>query len=180
MQNENDCQCVICNVETALLGSFSTQTARNHFKTFTSNYPVLSHLTSPIDLVTHLHEQGEAVDHGAGKGILHTLIHTVSTRGAFENLGQQLLLVAFTPAIHRACREICQRFSTVAREDVSQQAWMILLETAKFPPMLQQNGHLPVALVTGKTGSGKNCCFILFSACRFLNQTWGNSAKLGP
>jgi hypothetical protein len=60
MSKENNCQCVVCNVEAALLDSFSTQTARNHFKALANNYPGLNHLESPLDVVTKLRRQGEA------------------------------------------------------------------------------------------------------------------------
>src|SRR5215470_16219776 len=90
MHNENNCKCVVCNVEAALLGSFSTQIARNHFKALASNYPVLNHFSSPIDLIAQLHAQGEAANHEAGNKVLHALIHAISDK-AFEELGQQLL-----------------------------------------------------------------------------------------
>ncbi len=146
MNKENNCPCVVCNVEAALLDSFSTQTARNHFKALASNYPVLSHFQSPLEAVAKLHEQGEAVNHDAGNQILHAVIHAVSDK-AFENLGQQLLLVAFTPAIHKIYREMCQRFPMLSPDDVAQQTWVAFLETAKSSAMLRQNGQLPVALV---------------------------------
>jgi DNA-directed RNA polymerase specialized sigma24 family protein len=147
MNKENNCQCVVCNVEEALLDSFSTQRARNHFKALASNYPVFNHFRSPLDAVAKLHEQGEAVNHHAGNQILHAVIHAISGGGVFEDLGQQLLLVAFTPAIHKIYREICQRFPMLSPDDVAQQAWVVFLETAKSPAMLRQNGQLPVALV---------------------------------
>ena len=71
MNKQNNCPCVVCNVEAALLDSFSTQTARNHFKALASNYPVLSHFQSPLEAVAKLHEQGESVNHDAGNQILH-------------------------------------------------------------------------------------------------------------
>jgi DNA-directed RNA polymerase specialized sigma24 family protein len=55
--------------------------------------------------------------------------------------------VAFTPAIHKIHREICQRFPMLPSDDVAQQTWVAFLETAKSPAMLRQNGQLPVVLV---------------------------------
>lgn len=146
MNKENNCPCVVCNVEAALLDALSTKTARNHFKALASNYPVFSHFQTPLDAVAKLHEQGETVNHDAGNQILHAVIHTVSHK-ALENLGQQLLLAAFTPAIHKIYREMCRRFPTLPPDDVAQQTWVAFLETAKSPAMLRQNGQLPVALV---------------------------------
>src|SRR5207253_7101052 len=100
MNKQNNCPCVVCNVEAALLDSFSTQTARNHFQALASNYPDLSHFSSPVDLLAHLHEQGGTANHNAGSETLHAMIHAIMER-PFEEIGQQLLLLAFTPAIHK-------------------------------------------------------------------------------
>jgi hypothetical protein len=143
---KDNCQCVVCNVEAALLDSLSTQTARNHFKALANNYPVLKHLESPLDVVTKLRREGEAVSQEVANQILRAVIHAISNK-AFEDLGQQLLLVAFTPAIHKINREMCQRFPLLAPDDVAQQVWVAFLETAKSPALLPQNGQLPVALV---------------------------------
>src|SRR5437870_1605678 len=59
MNKQNNCQCVVCNVEQSLLDSLSTQTARTHFKALANSHPVLNHLESPLDVVTKLRRQGE-------------------------------------------------------------------------------------------------------------------------
>lgn len=146
MYKENNCECVVCKVEQELLKILNTQTSRNHFKALASDYPVSNDLGSPLEVVAQLHQQSEAVNHGRGNQILHSLIRAVSDK-AFEHLGQQLLLVAFTPAIHRTYRDVCGQFPALAREDVAQQALMLFLETAKSPAMLHQNSHLAIALV---------------------------------
>lgn len=146
MNKENNCQCVVCNVEAALLDSFSTQTARTQFQTLASIYPVLKHFSSPIDVVEYLHEQDKAANHNAGSEILHAVIHSIAERPS-EEFGQQLLLFAFTPAIHKVCSEISQRFPSMPPEDIAQQAWLCLLEAAKSTVIARQNGHLLLALV---------------------------------
>jgi hypothetical protein len=67
------------------------------------------------------------------------VIRAVSDK-AFEDLGQQLLLVAFTPAIHKIYREICQRFPGLLADDVAQQAWVAFLETGFRTVRLRQGG----------------------------------------
>lgn len=74
------------------------------------------------------------------------MIHAISDK-AFEELGQQLLLVAFTPGVHKIYREICQSFPMLTPDDVAQQAWVAFMETAKSPAMPRQNGQLPAALI---------------------------------
>ncbi len=141
MYKENNCECAVCKAEERLLKILNTQTARNHFKALASNYPVSNELDSPLDAVARLHGQGGRLNHDPGNQILHALIHAVSDK-TFEDLG-----VAFTPAIHKIYREICQRFPTLQPDDVAQQVWVAFLESAKSPAMLRQNGQLPVALV---------------------------------
>ncbi len=145
MNKENNCPCAVCNVEAALLDSFSTQSARIHFQALATNYPVLNHFSSPVELVEHLHEQGGTANQNAGSEILHALIHAITER-PFEVIGQQLLLLAFTPAIHKIFREMCQRVPMLAPDDIAQQTWLVFLQVARSPALLTQNGQLPVAL----------------------------------
>lgn len=146
MNKENNCQCPVCNVEAALLDSFSTQKARTQFQALASTYPVLNHLSSPIDLVEYLHQRDDVANHNAGSEILHAVIHAIAERPS-EEFGQQLLLLAFTPAIHKLCREISQRFSSLPPEDIAQQVVLCLLEAARSTAIARQNGHLLLALV---------------------------------
>ena len=148
MSKENNCQCVVCQVEQSLLDSLSTQTARTHFQALASNHPILNHFDSPADVIAQLHEHEEAeiVNHIAWNGILHALVDSIAD-GSAEELGQQLLLLAYAPAIHKVYREVCQKFPGLSPEDVGQQAALCFLETARSPEIQSLNGHLPAALV---------------------------------
>ncbi len=147
MSKENNCQCVVCQVEQSLLNSLSTQTARTHFQALAVNHPVLNHFDSPADVIArlHEHERVEAANHNAWDGILHALVNAIADRTT-EDIGQQLLLVAYTPTIHKVYREVCQKFPGLCAEDVAQQAALCFLETARSPEMHGLNGHLPGAL----------------------------------
>ena len=147
-KKESNCACVVCQVERSLLDSLSTQIARIHFQALVANHPILNHFDSPADVIArlHEHERVEADNHNAWNGILHALVDGLADRTT-EDIGQQLLLVAYAPAIHKLYREVCQRFPGLAPEDIAQQASVFFLENAKAPSMAEQNGHLPVALV---------------------------------
>jgi hypothetical protein len=97
MLKENNCCCVVCQVERSLLNSLSTQTARTHFQALACNYPILNHFDSPADVIAQLHERAEFVNHKAWNGILHALVDSIAS-GTTEETGQQLLLVAYAPA----------------------------------------------------------------------------------
>jgi len=147
MLKENNCACVVCHVERSLLNSLSTQTARTHFQALARNYPILNHFDSPADVIAqlHEHERVEHVNHKAWNGILHALVESIAN-GTAEEIGQQLLLLAYMPAIHSAYIEVCQQFPSLAAEDVAQQAALVLMEAARSPAMQNQNGYLPIAL----------------------------------
>jgi len=74
------------------------------------------------------------------------VIHAIAERHS-EEFGQQLLLLAFTPAIHKICGEISQRFPSLLPEDIAQQALLCLMEAARSTFIARQNGHLLLALV---------------------------------
>jgi hypothetical protein len=124
-----------------------TQTARTHFQALARNHAVLKHFDSPADVIAqlHEHERVEHVNHKAWNGILHALVDSIAD-GTAEEIGQQLLLLAYMPAIHRAYVEVCQQFPALSADDVAQQAALVLLEAARSPAMRNQNGYLPVAL----------------------------------
>ena len=147
MLKENNCCCSVCQVERSLLNSLSTQTARTHFQALARNYPILNHFDSPADVIAqlHEHERVELVNHKAWNGILHALVDSIAG-GTAEEIGQQLLLVAYAPAIHKVYREVCQKFPGLCPEDIAQQAVVCLLETARSEEMQTLNGHLPAAL----------------------------------
>lgn len=147
MSKENNCRCVVCDIERNLLNSLNSQIARTHFQVLASNHAVLQHFDSPVDVIAqlHEHERVELVNHKAWNGILHALVDSIVDRTA-EEIGQQLLLLAYMPAIHRAYGEVCQQFPSLSAEDVAQQAALVLLEAARSPAMRNQNGYLPIAL----------------------------------
>src|SRR5437764_3208674 len=147
MNKENNCTCVVCQVEQSLLDSLSTQTARTHFQALARNYPILSQFDSPADVIAQLHEHEgvEIVNHIAWNAILHALVGSIAD-GIAEETGQQLLLLAYAPAIHKVYREVCQKFPRLCPEDVAQQAAVCFLETARSPEIQSLNGHLPAAL----------------------------------
>lgn len=111
MNKENNCRCVVCQLERSLLNSLSTQTARTHFQALACNYPILNHFDSPEDVIVqlHEHERVERVNHKAWNGILHALPNSIAD-GTAEEIGQQLLLLAYMPAIHKAYAKSASSF----------------------------------------------------------------------
>ena len=147
MFKENNCCCVVCQVERSLLNSLSTQAGRTQFQPLARTYPILNHFDSPAEVIAQLHQHSrvELVNHKACNGILHALVDSIAG-GSAEDIGQQLLIVAYAPAIHKVYREVCQKFPGLCPEDIAQQALLCLLETARSAEMQTLNGHLAAAL----------------------------------
>ena len=143
----NNCQCALCRVEHDLLDSLNTQTARIRFQALAHSYPILNEFDSPADLIAQLREYDdvEDVNRIARNAILHALVNSVADRIAEES-GQQLLMLAFMPAIHRTYAEVCQLFPDLGADDIAQQAWLVFLEALRLPVVTNQNGYLPAAL----------------------------------
>jgi hypothetical protein len=145
MPKESHCRCAVCQVEQSLLNSLSTQIARNQFQALARNHAVLNHFHSPADVIAQLHGQAETANHEAWNEILHALLDCIADRTG-EDIGQQLLLVAYAPAIHKVYREVCQKFPSLSPEDIAQQATVCFLETARSSELQTLNGHVPAAL----------------------------------
>jgi hypothetical protein len=105
----------------------------------------LNHFDSPADVIAQLHGQAEPANHEAWNAILHALLDSIAS-GTSEDIGQQLLLAAYAPAIHKVYREVCQKFPALSPEDIAQQGTVCFLETARSAEMQALNGHLPAAL----------------------------------
>ena len=144
---ENKCQCALCRAEHDLLDSLSTQTARIHFQALAHSYPILNQFDSPADLIAQLreHDDVDGVNRIARNAILHALVNSLADRIA-EETGQQLLLLAFMPAIHRTYAEVCQLFPDLGADDIAQQAWLVFLEALRLPVVMNQSAYLPAAL----------------------------------
>lgn len=142
---KNHSGCLVCEVERNLLDSLRTEIARTQFDALVRKYPILGRFHSPADVIAQLHQHAERPNHNISNGILHAVVDSITTSTA-EEIGQQLLLLAYMPAIHKAYVEICRAFPALAAEDVAQQATLVLLEAARSPAMHDQNGYLHIAL----------------------------------
>jgi len=56
MPKENNCRCVVCDIERGLLGSLSTQIARTEFQALALSHPALNYFDSPADVIAQLHD----------------------------------------------------------------------------------------------------------------------------
>jgi hypothetical protein len=108
--------------------------------------PALARFSNVSELLTDLHTRrnGDPGTSIAGE-LVSVLICARRDTSDFE-LIQAILVLAFTPTIHRTHRELCAWFRELESEDIAQQIFTLFLElvTSASPPLL--NSYLPIAL----------------------------------
>lgn len=106
MRESLHCNCHICKVERHLFVSLSEQPSDARFASLAGNCTALASYATVPDLLADLHaaRDGDSPLSVPGE-ILSALIQTGAARGEFE-LIQSILVLAFTPTIHRTYREV--------------------------------------------------------------------------
>lgn len=146
MRDNLRCNCHICKIERHLFVSLSESPSDARFAALTVNSASLARFTTVPDLLANLHaaRDGDAPTSIPGE-ILSALIQTGTARGEFE-LIQSILVLAFTPTIHRTYREVRAWFRELEPEDIAQQVLTFFLELAASAPVETLNGVLPIML----------------------------------
>ena len=106
MRDNLHCNCHICKVERHLFTSLSEPPGSVQFSTLTFTSPPLAKFTSVSELLGDLHARrnGESTGPLAGE-LLAALLTSGATIPDFE-LIHSVLVLAFTPTIHRTYREV--------------------------------------------------------------------------
>ena len=146
MRDNSHCNCHICKVERHLFVSLSEPPGDARFSALTTNCASLARFLTVRDLLADLHAipANDSATTVPGE-LLSALIQTGAARGEFELL-QSILVLAFTPTIHRTYREVRAWFREIEPEDIAQQVLTFFLELAASAPAETLNGILPIML----------------------------------
>ena len=146
MLENHHCKCHICKVERHLFKSLTEPPATVRFSAIALISPALARFSNVSELLTDLHARrhGDLGASIAGE-LVSVLICARRDASDFE-LIQAILVLAFTPTIHRTHRELCAWFRELESEDIAQQIFTLFLDlvTSASPALL--NSHLPIAL----------------------------------
>jgi hypothetical protein len=146
MRENRHCKCHICRVERHLFKSLTEPPATVRFSAIALISPALARFSNVSELLTDLHARrhGDLGASIAGE-LVSVLICARRDASDFE-LIQAILVLAFTPTIHRTHRELCAWFRELESEDIAQQIFTLFLDlvTSASPALL--NSHLPIAL----------------------------------
>jgi hypothetical protein len=146
MRDNLKCHCHICKVERSLSASLTQPPEIERFSRLTLTSPAIEIFPSPSALVAHLHDQknGQSRKPSAGE-VLGALIQGGSSVGDCE-LSQSVLVLAFTPTIHRTYWEVRAWFRELEPADIAQQIFSFFLQLTASAPAEVLNGHIAFVL----------------------------------
>jgi hypothetical protein len=111
MSRESSCRCLICALERSLRVELAGPDAQERYRQFADSRSLLSAFPSAIDLVAYLHNcRNTGNGTHPADGILADLLRITATDrdpAAFR----EVLLLAFTPALHSTVRRVAARYS---------------------------------------------------------------------
>ena len=146
MRQSLRCNCHICKVERHLFISLSEPPGDARFAALTLNSGSLARFATVPDLLTDLHAARDGDTPVCVPGeILSALIQTGAARGESQ-LIQSILVLAFTPTIHRTYREVRAWFRELEPEDIAQQVLTFFLELTTSAQVENLNSILPIML----------------------------------
>jgi len=147
MSRESSCRCLICALERSLMVELAGRDAQERYRQFADSRSLLSAFPSAIDLVAYLHNcRNTGNGTHPADGILADLLRVTATDGdpaAFR----ELLLLAFTPALHSTVRRVAARYPSLSPDDIAQHAVASLLQTFASPEFSVRSSHVAFAIV---------------------------------
>jgi hypothetical protein len=146
MRESLRCNCHICRVEHHLFVSLSEPPGDARFTSLAINCSSLARFASVPDLLADLHARRDGNSPVCVPGeILSALLQSGAARRESE-LIQSILVLAFTPTIHRTYREVRAWFRELEPEDIAQQVLAFFLEIAASAQAEHLNSVLPIML----------------------------------
>jgi len=140
------CKCHICKVERHLFKSLTEPPANVRFSTLALSSPALARFSNVSELLSDLHSRRNGDSGASLAGELVPVLLSAGTGVSDIELIQAVLVLAFTPMIHRTHRELCAWFRELESEDIGQQILTLFLELVTSASPTLMNSHLPIAL----------------------------------
>ncbi|MGH9726737.1 MAG: hypothetical protein ACRD41_16900, partial [Candidatus Acidiferrales bacterium] len=141
MRDNLHCNCHICKIERHLFISLSELPGSAQFSTIVLNSPPLAKFASVRQLLGDLHNRRNGDSVGA---LVSELLASLTRAGTIApdcELIQSVLVLAFTPTIHRTYWEMRAWFRELEPEDIAQQTFAFFLQLTTSAPVGMLNSH---------------------------------------
>jgi hypothetical protein len=133
------CDCALCHLEMHLLLDLSGAEVRV-FRELASRSHTLGQYSSARALLVHL--RTTAAD-ARSDDLLRDLF---ASRGVSPAFIENILVLAFLPMLHHTIRRVGRQQSSLAQEDITQQALSFLLEYLRSDELKARRSHLAFAI----------------------------------
>ena len=140
------CKCHICKVERHLIKSLTQPPTSVRFSAIALSSPALARFSNVSELLSDLHSRRNGDSEASLAVELLSVLVRAGTDVFDVGLIQSVVVLAFTPTIHRTHRELCAWFRDLESEDIGQQILTLFLELVTSASPTLMNSHLPIAL----------------------------------
>jgi hypothetical protein len=145
MLESSRCRCDICLIEKSLADELETGPVLLGFQKLSSADPELSRDLSPLGLVKHLHSL--RYTNGSGEHSDRLLSSLRRLHSATSNpIPQTILVLTFVPVLHSTFRSIVCCYPSLAKDDIAQQAFTMLVALLQSPEWLSRRTYLAFGL----------------------------------
>ena len=136
----------MCRTERQLIASLEHSNGKNAFQKLCDLCPPVRKFSSACELISHLHSMdGNSERHHSNDQPLSALVRALA-RNQSDSALQAVLILAFTPALHRTSRDVSFLFSSLYKEDVCQQVLATFLRVSLSPSIQRRTGFVPIAI----------------------------------
>ena len=146
MRTPSVCRCLLCQLEAHLERQFEEEHTQENFFQIARSGSILSGFPTVLALTEHLRScrsNGNGT-HPADSLLLEILYRHQADRST--TLLRDILLLAFIPVLHTACRQLAHRYPLLPAEDTLQQLLISFFETLNSPKLLARDSHLAFAI----------------------------------
>jgi len=137
-----DCDCELCVVEASLESELEVLDCAKIASLF-SAYPTLRPYSSPPLLISRLRRLAADTESD------HLLRELMVLRPSVPALVESLLVLAFLPLLHRTVRMVAKRKSSLASEDIAQEALRFFVEFMRSGQVRGRNSHFAFVISRG-------------------------------
>ena len=153
MGKNSHCTCTICDIERCISLELALPEGHETYLQITAEKPLLAGFPTVFHLVASVHGCRDVKDGATFSDlILAQLLSGPAAANNWEYL-EKLLLLVFIPTAHASVRHVSHHYQFLAREDLSQVAFISLIQCLRSRTWQAQRSHFGFTLARKLRGS---------------------------
>jgi DNA-directed RNA polymerase specialized sigma24 family protein len=139
------CNCLVCQLEGALITELGGETPSEQFRSLNISSTVRLPIPTPTALIRELHDHSSEGRNALADELILNILNRRDDI-VFSSIRQQLLLLVFIPTVHRTTSQVAASFPSLARDDIAQHIFAVLLEFLDSKELSSRRSHLAFAV----------------------------------